>query len=152
MEDISSRLVDLFGLVYRNLIRDEQDHVEVGPDSRSAILAVLYRRGPCSMTDLSRSLRVTKSNITFLVDKLEAQSLLMRQADPTDRRVVQIQLTAQGREQIEQQRVKVLSRIQEKLSSLNPEDRAYLEQTLPKVMGILSRLYAVESDQANDPR
>lgn len=141
MNDMASSIIDLLGMIYRNLVRDESEQVAPNPDSRSAILAVLWRRGNCSMTDLSRSLRVTKSNITFLVDKLEAQGLLTRQPDVADRRIILIQLTEKGRQQIEQQRTLVLGRIQEKLASLDQAERDYLEETVPKVMQILSKLY-----------
>lgn len=141
MNDMASSIIDLLGMIYRNLVRDESEQVASNPDSRSAILAVLWRRGNCSMTDLSRSLRVTKSNITFLVDKLEAQGLLTRQSDAADRRIILIQLTEKGRQQIEQQRTLVLGRIQEKLASLDQAERDYLEETVPKVMRILSKLY-----------
>jgi MarR family 2-MHQ and catechol resistance regulon transcriptional repressor len=41
-------------------------------------------------------MQVTSSNITFLVDGLEKDTLVQRMPHPTDRRTVYVQLTAEG--------------------------------------------------------
>jgi DNA-binding MarR family transcriptional regulator len=53
--------------------------------------------GSARMVDLALRLRVSKPAITKIADKLERLDLLKRQPDPTDRRVVRISLTQQGK-------------------------------------------------------
>ncbi|MDX1675361.1 MAG: MarR family transcriptional regulator, partial [Longimicrobiales bacterium] len=48
------------------------------------------------MTDLADVMVMSKSGLTSLVDRMEAEGLLARHPDPTDRRVTRIVLTAEG--------------------------------------------------------
>ena len=48
------------------------------------------------MVDVSESLRLSKSGVTRLVDRLQERDLVLRAACPSDRRVVYAGLTAQG--------------------------------------------------------
>jgi DNA-binding MarR family transcriptional regulator len=141
MAELPQIVVDLFGMIYRNLLRDENESVELGADSRSAVLSVLRRSGGCSMTDLSRVLRVTKPNITFLVDRLEEQGLLRRKSDASDRRKTTIVLTDKGRQGIEGRRTAVLSRVRDRLALLSQDERVSLEEALSKVMSLVAKLH-----------
>lgn len=60
------------------------------------VLMNLYRHPGMSQHDLARRLLVGRSNITMLLPQLEAQGALRREADPKDRRVMRIFLTARG--------------------------------------------------------
>lgn len=60
------------------------------------VLMNLYRHPGMSQHDLARRLLVGRSNITMLLPQLEAQGALRREADPKDRRVMRIFLTAEG--------------------------------------------------------
>ncbi|MGV1683876.1 MarR family winged helix-turn-helix transcriptional regulator [Sphingopyxis sp. NJF-3] len=50
-----------------------------------------------TMGDLSRSLLVSKGNVTAIVRQLEAQELVVSTVDPADRRSAIVALTAKGR-------------------------------------------------------
>lgn len=50
-----------------------------------------------SQVELSRDLIMHRSNVTGLVDRLEKRDLVKRVADPGDRRVHRVQLTAAGK-------------------------------------------------------
>ncbi|AOS63625.1 MarR family winged helix-turn-helix transcriptional regulator [Actinoalloteichus hymeniacidonis] len=60
-------------------------------------LLCILRAGPIGMSDLSRVLHLEKSSLTGLVDRVERRGLVARIRDTHDRRVFQIELTAQGR-------------------------------------------------------
>lgn len=53
--------------------------------------------GPLALSDLADKANCVRSNITQLVDRLEAEGLVQRIDDPADRRVRRAQLTPQGR-------------------------------------------------------
>jgi DNA-binding MarR family transcriptional regulator len=53
---------------------------------------------PLSLTELAGRLSCVRSNITQLVDRLEADGLVRRVDDPEDRRIVRAVLTKVGRE------------------------------------------------------
>src|SRR5690606_40162837 len=53
--------------------------------------------GSAGVTDLARAADLNPGAMTRLLDKLEARGLLVRQADPGDRRALHIHLTDAGR-------------------------------------------------------
>src|SRR5205814_10135014 len=63
------------------------------------VLAELARADDRGFTfiELSRLLLVTSGNLTGIVDRLEARHLVRREADPTDRRIIRVNLTDKGR-------------------------------------------------------
>lgn len=54
-------------------------------------------RGRLRMLDLSRSLLLSKSGVTRLVDRMEDQGLVSRRPSPQDRRVIWTAITPKGR-------------------------------------------------------
>src|SRR5262249_40074646 len=50
-----------------------------------------------AMGELSQRLKVSNGNVTGVVDRLEREGLVERQALPTDRRIYRVRLTAIGR-------------------------------------------------------
>lgn len=64
------------------------------------VLTALRRSGPSyelSPTSLARGAQLTSGGMTSRLDRLEAQELLARHPDPTDRRGVLVGLTKEGR-------------------------------------------------------
>jgi DNA-binding MarR family transcriptional regulator len=106
------------------VVRTEREQAVVGlwddlthaTDQVRARLAVLLEAGPglapeevellmvldaapekrLRMIDVSESLRLSKSGVTRLVDRLQERDLVLRAACPSDRRVVYAGLTEQG--------------------------------------------------------
>ncbi len=58
--------------------------------------ALLQLASPLPMNELAAVLACDNSNVTGLVDRLEARGLVARQASPEDRRIKRIVLTASG--------------------------------------------------------
>ena len=69
--------------------------------ARFDLLAQLDRADPTdrglTMGELSRRLMVTNGNVTALIDRLVGEKLVVRRADPDDRRAQIIELTPNGR-------------------------------------------------------
>lgn len=140
---MAQRITDLFGLIYRNLIRDENDSISINKDSQSALLSVLLRNGPAKMSEIGKLLKVTKPNITFLVDKMEAQGLIKREKDDCDRRITNICLTANGKKVIEERKTSLHNKITGRLDLLSEEDFAALKQAVETTTAILRKVYDV---------
>lgn len=69
---------------------------------RFDVLAALHRAdGPLTMGDLSRQLLVSNGNTTAVVTRLHADGLVHRSPAAGDRRVVMVELTAEGRRHFE---------------------------------------------------
>jgi DNA-binding MarR family transcriptional regulator len=67
--------------------------------ARYGVLEQLVLAGePLALSDLAARLSCVRSNMTQLVDRLEAEGLVRRVNDPDDRRCIRAELTAEGRE------------------------------------------------------
>ena len=73
---------------------------EVGLSSpRLSVLTELVKStSPLPLSELAARLSCVRSNITQLVDRLEAAGLVRRVHDATDRRSIRAEITAAGRE------------------------------------------------------
>lgn len=65
------------------------------------VLEALFHLGPLSLGELAEKLLVTGGNVTYVMDRLEAQGLVARERSGDDRRVVRAHLTSKGRATIE---------------------------------------------------
>jgi MarR family 2-MHQ and catechol resistance regulon transcriptional repressor len=65
--------------------------------SRVMVVVVLRKNGSLPMGTIATYVGLPKSNITALVDDLEAEGVLRRKRDEVDRRITNVELTAKGR-------------------------------------------------------
>ncbi|MDQ0753214.1 DNA-binding MarR family transcriptional regulator [Streptomyces africanus] len=82
---------------YRDLTAAAALH---GLTMTQAKMLILLRRQPLPMRALAGRLACDASNITGLVDRLEARGLVSRQADTADRRIKNVVATEEGREAV----------------------------------------------------
>ena len=64
--------------------------------ARMRVLLTLKDHGSSLMREIKDCLHTSATNITGLVDGLEAEGLVVREVDPEDRRVFRIALTPEG--------------------------------------------------------
>jgi DNA-binding MarR family transcriptional regulator len=76
-----------------------------------------------------------KSNITQLVDRLEADHLVRRTPDPEDRRSVRAELTAAGRQRYEMGLQVVRDFERQLLEDYSPEEQLLLRKLLSRLEG-----------------
>lgn len=101
---VEAQLADrVWGLLVRVSIERVHSHLgtaaaefELAP-AQALALGELELDRPMAMRELAGRLKCDPSNITGLIDRLEARGLVERQAHPSDRRVKYVVLTAQGR-------------------------------------------------------
>ena len=81
-----------------------EDRVEVALSKaglsmpKYSVLTALVETGePVSLSELATRLSCVRSNMTQLVDRLEAEGLVRRVDDPADRRIVKAAITESGR-------------------------------------------------------
>ena len=63
----------------------------------SVLSELVTAGGPLSLSELATRLSCVRSNMTQLVDRLEADGLVKRVDDPADRRAVKAMITEEGR-------------------------------------------------------
>ena len=86
-----------FDLLLRHKTRFAEVVVELGltPIQARALLCISPER-PCTMSEVAQELGCGASNITGVVDKLEARELVARRAHRDDRRSKTVALTRKG--------------------------------------------------------
>ncbi len=96
-----------------------------------AALTHLVQAGePLTLSELAARLTCVRSNITQLVDRLEADGLVRRAEDPTDRRSVRAAVTPLGRQR-QAAGARRVAEVQEELAkTLSGVDRGALERAL----------------------
>ncbi|MEX0856040.1 MAG: MarR family transcriptional regulator [Gemmatimonadota bacterium] len=97
------------------------------------VLEALFHLGPLSLGDLADKLLVTGGNITYVMDRLEAQGFVVRERDPEDRRVVQARLTEAGCQIVGAAFPKYANFVLARVSLLEPEERCELRRLLKKL-------------------
>jgi DNA-binding MarR family transcriptional regulator len=129
-------------LIYQILgaARELQDRLdsaldEIGLSSgKVGVLKTLAFAGkPVPLSELAECNKCVRSNVTQLVDRLEADGLVRRVADPDDRRVTLASLTPEGRKAFTQAREVIDLQEQEILKVLNPKEAAALVRVLEEL-------------------
>lgn len=69
--------------------------------NHAKVLHVLYRQDSLTPTELGKMLDIEKGGLTTIIDKLEDTGLLVRLADPNDRRKTLLSLSPEGKKYME---------------------------------------------------
>jgi DNA-binding MarR family transcriptional regulator len=129
---------EAWGLVWQVFLKDKRrrwailSELGISPQQSMAI-GSLKPGEPMPMSALAEALHCDNSNITGIVDRLEAAGLAQRQADARDRRVKAVVLTEQG----EQMQVEIQRRAGEPpptIASLSAEDAIALRDILTRAL------------------
>lgn len=97
-------------------------------------LNALEPGSPRPMSELAAAMRCDNSNVTGIVDRLEARGLVERRPGVHDRRVKMLEVTEEG-EQLRRRLHERLSRPPEPLASLSDEDARALRDILARALG-----------------
>jgi MarR family transcriptional regulator, lower aerobic nicotinate degradation pathway regulator len=100
-----------------------------------AVLHQLEHGGPLSQQELGGALRINPSNLVGLLDALEADGLIVRPRDPTDRRRHLVGLTPAGHSRFVQAKRAVAQSEQDLLAPLSPAEREQLHGLLERLAG-----------------
>ena len=108
----------------------QQGDVGASPTQLSA-LATVGRAGPITLGDLAAAERVQPPTITAAVSRLEAEHLVLRQHDPSDRRVIRVEITTAGRRLLARTRSRKTAYLDRRLRALTPSERETLAAAVP---------------------
>src|SRR6267143_4768529 len=75
---------------------------DLSPSQFNILNLLCGRPGGCTQSELSRSLIMHRSNVTGLVDRLEARGLVQRLDSAKDRRAYRVVLTTAGKRLLQQ--------------------------------------------------
>lgn len=104
------------------------------PAAQLDVLRCLYQRGRLTVSQLATELRVTASAITSVSNRLVGSRLVRRIADKSDRRLVWLDLTPQGKELFEKIHAQRLERIRRYLCRVPESEMTTLVDTLTRLV------------------
>ncbi|MET9292540.1 MarR family transcriptional regulator [Streptomyces sp. NPDC003077] len=134
-DPLTLEVVELIGSVVARYHEEYEqaasEHALTGAQAR--VLGLLARE-PLPMRRIARHLKCEPSNVTGIVDRLEARGLVERHPDPADRRVKLAAPTEEGIATAERLRAS-LHFAREPLGELTVAERTLLKQLLRRMLG-----------------
>ena len=134
-DPLTLAVVELIGEVVARFHEDYEsgaaEHALTGAQARLLSLLCLE---PLPMRRLAQQLKCEPSNVTGIVDRLEARGLVERRPDPADRRVKVAAATEEGRRVARSLR-ESLRFAREPLAGLSEGERVALRDTLRRMLG-----------------
>ncbi|WP_081235796.1 MarR family winged helix-turn-helix transcriptional regulator [Streptomyces viridosporus] len=131
---LTLEVVELIGAVVARYHEEYEEaaagHALTGAQAR---LLSLLSLEPLPMRQLARRLKCEPSNVTGIVDRLEARGLVERRPDPADRRVKLAAATAEGR-RVARSLQDSLRFAREPLAGLAEEERVALRDALRRML------------------
>ncbi|MGP3939835.1 MarR family winged helix-turn-helix transcriptional regulator [Streptomyces sp. 6N106] len=122
----------------RRLHRAQRRHMEplgITPAQSRLLRTVSHSDQPPRMADLAQRLEVVPRAVTTLVDALEAHGSVRRVPDPSNRRVVRIELTDTGRATLRALREARRAAAEDILAPLSDQQRDALGDLLNTLSG-----------------
>ena len=104
------------------------------------IMRLLEDTGTQHIAEIGEKLLIPKSQMTPLIDKMAGLDIVERQADDTDRRIINIALTDKGRAVLKEKDRVLRVNFRAKLSHLTDDELKELAISLRKLRDILSRI------------
>jgi DNA-binding MarR family transcriptional regulator len=140
-ELIGDKIISLFPLVRRRLLPSREEHAH-GHTSHLwfRVLGMLQHSGILPVSEIGRRLCISKPHMTSLINIMVKQSLVKRQPDKADRRIINIMITGKGCSFMGESRKMLKENIKKNLSSLSSEDVRLLASSLENIRKVLLKL------------
>jgi DNA-binding MarR family transcriptional regulator len=106
----------------------------LGARTEFAVLAALDEYGPLSQAELGRRLGLDRNDVNAVLNRLQAQHHVGRQADHTDRRRNIVTLTDEGRRHLDELQEHADAVQDELLQGLDATERQQLHSLLAKLL------------------
>ncbi|MBW4633026.1 MAG: MarR family transcriptional regulator [Iphinoe sp. HA4291-MV1] len=130
-QECAAKLMETIPLLMRFIRADMRTHSADSlsiPQLRS--LAFLNRNPGASISEVADHLGVTCATASTTIERLVQRNLVERTDNPQERRRVILNLTKEGKQQLEQSQEKTRAHIVEILECLTPEQVAHIEEGL----------------------
>lgn len=104
------------------------------------VLGVLMKAGTLPVSEIGRRLYISKPYMTALIDTLIRDGFVERLPDLTDRRVINISITDEGKRHLRQSVTQYKNDLKDLLASLDEPDLAELCSSLESLKNILGKI------------
>ena len=134
-EEILATVRMLWKDLLRNPRADAEEFGMTGP--QVTVIACLVKRGPLALTELSRTLGMSHSSASGIVDRLQSRGVLRRIQDTSDRRRTSIEVTDAVRRYVRELDEGPTGRLSRVLKAATPAQRAAIRNGLGLLADLL---------------
>lgn len=136
-EETLSHIRALWRDLFRNPVAEAEESGLTGPQVN--LMTCLVSRGPMTLTELSRTLGMSHSTASGIVDRLQSRGLLRRSRDVTDRRRTGIAVTDKVSRYVRELEAGPSGRLAVALDAAGAEQRRAVKKGLRTLRAILDR-------------
>lgn len=135
---LSERLGYLFAKLHHRWLNESASILQEAGLGLSGLhfgaLSVIEAAGPISQQTLGEYLKKDRTSIVGVIDELEAEGLVERRRNPSDRRAYALQVTAQGRRWLKLARPLLTAAEEALMSALSAAEKEQLVTLLQRVL------------------
>ena len=113
-----------------------------------SVLGMTARTGPIGLGELAEAEGVNPTMLSRVIGKLEAMNLLRRMPDPSDGRVVRVEVTEAGHDLHERLRTERAALFGERIADLPTEQAEILRTALPALEALAHQLGRIPAGTA----
>jgi DNA-binding MarR family transcriptional regulator len=104
------------------------------------ILGILITFGPLPISKIGRELCISKPNMTPIIDKLVTEGMVKRSRSDKDRRIVNVEITEEGKKFLLESRKVVDKNIKENLKNLDENELRILNESLENIKKLTMKI------------
>lgn len=153
--DLSNSLLDFLFIIKDNVLSEKdiikkipcapkeiEDYIDKYPlpPSHMKVIQYLIHNNSCPISQIAKSLNISKPNMTPIIDKLINYNLVKRYTDTNDRRIIRVELTQEAIDIFNDVKNVLINQLCKKLSNLPDEDLKILDSSLNNISEIIQKL------------
>ena len=142
IDRIMENMTQFMTVLHKKLLRMDRDSIGIKGNLTRLHFAIMgiLGEGSLPVSELARTLMVTKPQMTHLVDQLVKLNIVDRQPDIRDRRVINLVLTENGLKLRDEMQQIVRETIRQKLAGLSRKDIASIADAMETLRTIGAKL------------
>lgn len=152
MEEKNKLLEKIMGdaLVYITLFHRELNQLNEHKFMKTLLwLSLIDEYGHPSISNLGKKINVSKSQMTSRVDQLVEDGLIERINDAKDRRIIRVQLTAEGKKFLKSSQKNIETNTNQLIDPLSIEDLKELETSIKTIKKIVLKIQQSKKTSPN---
>lgn len=146
-EQISANLFDLMVILHKKIFNplEISKAVDLTP-AQFSVLFYLIRNENCSVSEVARYLRISKPNMTPLLDRLIDLGYIQRTRDMKDRRVIRLRLTERGKSFYDSMKEANLKIVRDIFQNYDNQELEMLQRYSRELLDSLSEVSGLSED------